>query len=126
MNNPIAKPDIDVLIQRVALQVFALLLVVILAIAGVSYFSTPDPYIQSVLSLEGNPARGSEIFQMNCAGCHGANASGHVGPSLLKISGHKSRISLIEQVISGQTPPMPQFQPSPEVMADLLEYLETL
>jgi mono/diheme cytochrome c family protein len=126
LNNPIAKPDIDLLIQRVALQILALLLVVVLASIGVSHLSESDPYIHTVLSLKGDPARGAAIFQMNCAGCHGANASGHVGPSLLKISGHKSRVSLIEQVISGQTPPMPQFQPSPEIMADLLEYLETL
>jgi mono/diheme cytochrome c family protein len=126
LNNPIAKPDIDLLIQRVALQILALLLVVVLASIGVSHFSASDPYIQTVLSIEGNPARGAAIFQMNCAGCHGVNASGHVGPSLINISGHKSRVSLIEQVISGNTPPMPQFQPSPEIMADLLEYLETL
>ncbi|RDH51814.1 cytochrome C, partial [Mastigocladus laminosus WC112] len=32
----------------------------------------------------------------------------------------------IHQVISGDTPPMPKFQPSAKEMADLLSYLETL
>jgi hypothetical protein len=33
---------------------------------------------------------------------------------------------LIHQVTSGETPPMPQFQPSAQEMADLLKYLESL
>jgi hypothetical protein len=33
---------------------------------------------------------------------------------------------LIQQVVSGNTPPMPQFQPEAKDMADLLEYLEQL
>lgn len=48
------------------------------------------------------------------------------GLSLRDISAHKSRASLIRQVIKGDTPPMPQFQPSPQIMSDLLAYLETL
>jgi hypothetical protein len=38
----------------------------------------------------------------------------------------KSKVSLIEQVTSGKTPPMPKFQPSSQEMADLLSYLEKL
>ncbi|MCY7276760.1 MAG: cytochrome c, partial [Phormidesmis sp. CAN_BIN44] len=37
-----------------------------------------------------------------------------------------SRTRLIDQVISGKTPPMPQFQPSPQEMADVLSYLKSL
>ncbi|NEQ28240.1 MAG: cytochrome c, partial [Microcoleus sp. SIO2G3] len=66
------------------------------------------------------------IFQMNCASCHGIFADGMVGPNLHHIRDRKSSIRIINQVISGQTPPMPQFQPSPQEMADLLEYLEGL
>jgi len=29
-------------------------------------------------------------------------------------------------VVSGETPPMPMFQPKPQEMADLLKYLEKL
>lgn len=85
-----------------------------------------DPYIKEVLSRQGNVSRGYEIFQINCAACHGQFADGIVGPSLEDISHRKSRISLIEQVISGKTPPMPKFQPDTQAMADLLVYLENL
>jgi len=85
-----------------------------------------EPYVREVLALTGNSEQGSAIFQMNCAGCHGSLAAGRVGPSLLSVSSRKSKPDLIHQVTSGQTPPMPQFQPSPQEMADLLSYLETL
>ncbi len=126
LSNQFGQSDIDLSIQRIAGQVLAILLVAVIAILGAYHLSPFDSYIQSVLSLEGDRAKGSAIFQMNCAGCHGSEANGHVGPSLRGVAERKSPASLIEQVISGETPPMPQFQPSPEVMADLLKYLETL
>lgn len=86
----------------------------------------PDPYVQEVLSLKGDDIQGHAIFQINCAGCHGIMADGKVGPSLKNVSSRKSQVGLIEQVISGKTPPMPKFQPSPQEMADLLSYLESL
>lgn len=92
----------------------------------VRHVQAADPYIQTVLALEGDTQRGQEIFQMNCAVCHGIEANGEVGPSLLGVSARKSKVNLIKQVVSGNTPPMPQFQPKPEDMADLLSYLETL
>lgn len=104
----------------------ALVLLVLLVILGVHQWQVSDPYVKSVLSLNGDPVLGHAIFQMNCAGCHGVQADGHVGPSLKNISERRSNLSLIHQVISGQTPPMPQFQPSPQEMADLLSYLDTL
>ncbi|WP_039729374.1 c-type cytochrome [Leptolyngbya iicbica] len=85
-----------------------------------------DPYVQEVLALQGDRDRGQEIFQMNCAVCHGIEADGEVGPSLLGVSARKSKSKLIQQVVSGNTPPMPQFQPEAKDMADLLEYLEQL
>lgn len=112
--------------QRGAIVALAVVLAIALAIFGVRSLQVSDPYIQRVLTLEGDPSQGEAIFQMNCAGCHGANADGLVGPSLHRVSERKSRVSLIHQVIGGNTPPMPQFQPSPQEMADLLRYLETL
>jgi mono/diheme cytochrome c family protein len=85
-----------------------------------------NPYTTSVLAKTGDPMLGHAIFQINCSGCHGLDAGGRVGPSLREISKRKSPHSLIEQVTSGNTPPMPQFQPNPQEMADLLSYLETL
>ena len=102
------------------------MLILFLAIGGWYSLRLDSPYISQVLSLRGDQTLGHAIFQTNCAGCHGLDAGGKVGPSLYKVSKRKSPSSLIEQVISGKTPPMPQFQPNPQAMADLLSYLETL
>lgn len=101
-------------------------LIVNLILFGIYQMRLSDPYIKSVLTLQGDAVKGHAIFQMNCATCHGLQANGKVGPSLRQISERKSRLALIDQVISGKTPPMPQFQPSSQEMADLLEYLESL
>jgi hypothetical protein len=42
------------------------------------------------------------------------------------VSQRKNDSALIQQVISGKTPPMPSFQPDPQSMADLLAYLHEL
>jgi mono/diheme cytochrome c family protein len=124
LDNQITKHE--TLIQRLALLALAILLAVPLAIFGVQMVRASDPYVKSVLSLTGDPIQGHAIFQINCAGCHGLEADGRVGPSLQAVSKHKSQYGLIHQVISGETPPMPKFQPSVQEMADLLSYLETL
>ncbi|OKH17039.1 c-type cytochrome [[Limnothrix rosea] IAM M-220] len=85
-----------------------------------------DPYTREVLALGGDEIQGNAIFQINCAGCHGMRGNGNVGPSLKEVSQRKSDSRLIQQVISGNTPPMPKFQPAPQEMADLLSYLHTL
>ena len=98
------------------------------AIALVLWLLRPqvDAYTQSVLDLTGNPAQGRSIFVMNCVACHGQWATGKVGPNLHGVSDRKSDAKLVHQVVSGETPPMPQFQPSPQDMADLLSYLKQL
>lgn len=109
------------------LMVVGVLLTLILGILFfVWHAQAVDPYVQEVLALEADSDRGHEIFQMNCAVCHGIEANGEVGPSLLGVSARKSKVKLIQQVVSGNTPPMPQFQPEPKDMADLLGYLEQL
>jgi mono/diheme cytochrome c family protein len=85
-----------------------------------------DPYTKSVLELSGDPVQGRSIFVMNCVACHGQWANGKVGPNLHGVSERKSDAKLVQQVVSGETPPMPQFQPSPQDMADLLSYLKQL
>lgn len=111
---------------RASVIVIAMLTAFILTFWSLHSMQTSDPYVQSVLQLSGNLARGKDIFTLNCATCHGLQAAGEVGPSLSGVSERKSKVALIEQVISGQTPPMPQFQPNEKDMADLLSFLETL
>ena len=111
---------------RAALIVVAMATAFAIAFWGIHSLQSTDPYVQSVLQISGDPARGREIFALNCATCHGLEAAGEVGPDLSNVSERKSRVALIEQVISGRTPPMPQFQPNEKDMADLLSFLETL
>ncbi|GET40129.1 c-type cytochrome [Microseira wollei] len=119
-------PTPEVLVWQLIGTSLAVLLIILLANLGVRQWQLQDPYIKHVLSLTGDPIRGHAIFQMNCSGCHGLQADGRVGPSLQGVSKHKSKIGLIHQVTSGETPPMPQFKPNPQDMADLLSYLEEL
>lgn len=115
-------------IESRAAQILGWLLVAALVVAIgllISLFRPADPYVSTVLSLPGNAERGQAIFQINCAGCHGPEGRGLVGPDLANVSNRKSRKDLIRQVTTGETPPMPKFQPSPETMADLLSYLGT-
>jgi len=123
LNNQITEIELDIPFQRVALVVIAGLLFISLSIYGVSQWQASDPYTHSVLNLDGQLESGQEIFQMNCAGCHGLQADGLVGPTLHGVATRRTPASLIKQVTSGKTPPMPQFQPKPQEMADLLAYL---
>lgn len=118
--------DLNSLLKKAALIAVALVMAVVFSVVAVRYSQASDPYVHQVLSMKGDRNRGEAIFKMNCAVCHGIAATGEVGPKLLGVSDHKTKVGLIKQVISGQTPPMPQFQPDPQDMADLLIYLEHL
>ncbi|WP_227499939.1 cytochrome c [Synechococcus sp. PCC 7335] len=111
---------------RVVTVIVGLIFMLGVAMGGIYALTPSDPYVQDVLQLPGNASRGHDIFQLNCATCHGLDADGEVGPDLHDVSERRSRSALITQVISGQTPPMPQFQPNERDMADLLAFLETL
>jgi mono/diheme cytochrome c family protein len=124
VDNQFAQPK--ALTQRLILVAIAVLLLIFAITLGIYFNWATDPYVEEVLSLKGDITRGHAIFQTNCAGCHGLQADGIVGPSLHDVPKRKSRVSLIYQVTSGETPPMPKFQPKPQDMADLLNYLENL
>ncbi|NDJ19123.1 c-type cytochrome [Myxacorys almedinensis] len=124
MNEQLAKPNVS--FQKLVAIALVVAISVVLGVLAVYQIRKPVPYIQEVLALQGDAVQGHAIFQINCSGCHGIMADGNVGPSLKGVSARKSRARLIEQVISGQTPPMPKFQPSQKEMADLLGYLESL
>jgi len=117
---------LEVAIAQLTLMVLAVVLAILVVMVAFHQWQMSNPYVKNVLSLNGDPVQGHAIFQMNCSGCHGLQADGRVGPSLQGVSKHKSEVSLIHQVTSGKTPPMPQFQPTPEEMADLLSYLKKL
>ena len=85
-----------------------------------------DPYTVATLDLAGSADNGGRLFLINCAGCHGLAAQGLVGPDLHGVARRKNDRQLIQQVVSGRTPPMPSFQPEPQAMADLLAFLHQL
>lgn len=124
--NERTTPSPDAIIQGLSLALLAALFAALLFLLAMYQTRYADPYFRTVLAAPGDAERGTAIFQMNCAICHGLNGDGRVGPSLQNVSEHKSKVAIIKQVISGDTPPMPQFQPNPEEMADLLKYLETI
>ncbi len=85
-----------------------------------------DPFIQKTLNLSGSIENGSQLYRMNCVGCHGISAQGLVGPRLNKVTEEHTDTQIIKQVIQGLTPPMPSFDIDPQSMADLLKYLHSL
>ena len=109
-----------------ALVLVAAACVALLVLLVVLPAARSDPYTRTTLQLSGSEERGEQLFLINCAGCHGIAAQGLVGPSLHGVDSRKNNRQLIQQVVSGRTPPMPRFQPEPQAMADLLAYLHTL
>lgn len=85
-----------------------------------------DPYLRESLALQGAIDHGGQLFRINCAGCHGLAGQGLVGPELMGITERFRDPTLVHQIISGDTPPMPSFEIEPQSMADLLAYLHTL
>lgn len=124
MDNQLAQPE--VIVRQITLMVIVMLLVISTGVLGFQLVKVQDPYVQSVLLLNGDSEQGHAMFQINCAICHGLQGHGEIGPSLKGISKRKSKINIIHQVTDGNTPPMPKFQPSPKEMADLLSYLQEL
>lgn len=126
LEQPLVKPATTVLTRSLGVGLVLLLLLVCVGVATALQLRPHDPYVTEVLARQGDRDRGHAIFQINCSGCHGVEATGLVGPNLWGVSSRKSTRGLITQVTSGQTPPMPKFQPSPQEMADLLVYLQSL
>lgn len=79
---------------------------------------------------QGDVARGEDIYQANCAMCHGTDATGMMGPAL---TGVVSRLTVegVEVTIRNgrdTRPPMPAFDDRLDDtdIADLLAYLDSL
>ena len=123
------EPLLDDAVQRRSL-IAALVVAAAIACIAVVLLVLPathrDPYTSQTLDLQGSAENGGKLFLINCAGCHGIAGQGLVGPNLHGVANRKNQRQLIQQVVSGKTPPMPRFQPEPQAMADLLAYLNSL
>jgi mono/diheme cytochrome c family protein len=124
VDNQLVQPKIST--QKIIMGGMAIALVFSMLFTAIYVTQMSDPYLRAVFSIQGDLNKGERIFAINCAGCHGIEAYGNVGPSLKHISQRKSKIKIIEQVTAGKSPPMPKFQPNTEEMADLLAFLEKL
>ncbi|WP_320677129.1 cytochrome c [Prochlorococcus sp. MIT 1300] len=109
-----------------ALLIWVLAIAIVITGFWVFKINQKDPYIRDTLNLQGDTEKGSQLFRMNCVGCHGISAQGLVGPNLQGVSSKRNDAELIHQVISGKTPPMPKYKLDPQSMADLLEYMHSL
>ena len=120
-----AKPELRPRTFIAALATLAATACAVLAFALYQAASV-DPYAQTVLALNGDPGQGGRLFRINCAGCHGLAAQGLVGPDLNGVTERKNDAQLVQQVVSGNTPPMPKFELEPQAMADLISHLHHL
>jgi putative membrane protein len=84
------------------------------------------------IAQSGDPEAGREVFESNCAMCHGGDASGMMGmhPSLRGAVERLSREGAVVTVRNGRDtmPPMPSFEGrlSEEEIDDVVTYLDTL
>ena len=60
-----------------------LLVTVTLATFGLAKWHPFSPSAAPAASVAGDATRGREVFVVNCSGCHGMDATGGIGPSLL-------------------------------------------
>ena len=128
MNNPSSKAlisiDKSISIWKIILLVSAVLAFLFL-IWRIGSFRT-DPFIYETLAIQGDKTSGSNLFKINCVGCHGISAQGLVGPDLNDVTDKLSDKEIINQIIKGRTPPMPSFEIEAQSMADLLSYMHSL
>ena len=61
---------------------FALLVVVSAVVFGLAQWHPFSPSAPASDAAPGDATRGASIFAANCAGCHGTDATGGVGPAL--------------------------------------------
>ena len=110
------------LLTLLLVSVFACLAILLLLF----FQEEEDLYINKSLNLHGSIGNGSQLFRMNCVGCHGISAQGLVGPELNNVTEDLDDKKIINQVVKGLTPPMPSFEMDEQSMADLLVYLHSL
>jgi len=73
--------------------------------------------VDDILALEGDPAVGYEVYDAECAVCHGVDGEGGSGPSL---AGEDEEREIVEVILTGEDE-MPAFDDlADQDIADLL------
>ncbi|MDB5046314.1 MAG: hypothetical protein JWQ08_2364 [Deinococcus sp.] len=105
--------------------------------AGTTQGTDPDEAAARNNDEAGDPSNGRAVFASNCAGCHGQNAEGNIGPALTTADGPKSwtlgEFTLAlrqgktpERVLNATMPRFSETQITDEQIADLQAYIKTL
>jgi mono/diheme cytochrome c family protein len=97
------------------------------AVAAQGAMAAAEPSGEAVDSAAGaSNAAGRQVFTQNCAGCHGANAEGKIGPKLAGTSHSRSEIEHF--VTHGIPPKMPAFEKklSADQIAAVAAYVKSL
>jgi mono/diheme cytochrome c family protein len=92
--------------------------------------SIPEPSSNTITStatptLDGLAKAGADLFQHNCADCHGDDAKGNEGPNLYDLTRGDARIAtIIRGGVKGEMPKFSKF--SDEDIQSLIAFLRTL
>ena len=111
--------------MRSPLKPLVLLLVVSAAVFGLASWSPFSPSTPAAPAGSGNgdQARGAAIFAASCAGCHGADATGGVGPAL---RGSGLSAGEVEAVVSSGRGAMPAQIVGGQDAADVAAHVASL
>lgn len=86
-----------------------------------------DDRVTTILGLTGDTAAGETIYTTNCSGCHGADATGGSGPSLIDAYATGEDEEMMDYIINGDGD-MPAFGESlaDQDIADVWAYVGSL
>ena len=92
-------------------------LVLTLSLAGCA---TGDSRVDTILGLGGDAANGGTVYAANCAGCHGADATGGSGPN---IAGDTEVDEMASVILNGEEE-MPAFDTlTDQEIADIIAWV---
>ena len=99
------------------------LVTVTLATFGLAKWHPFTPSVSAAPAVAGDPTHGRKVFVVNCAGCHGIQAQGDVGPSL---HGTGLTAAEIEAIVASGRGVMPAGLVTGQDAADVAAYVASL
>jgi len=109
--------------MRSPVKPFALLLAVAVGTFGLAQWHPFSPSTASTATATGSAARGEGVFAASCAGCHGLDAAGGVGPALV---GGTLTVEEVAGVVAAGRGAMPPGIVEGQDAADVAAYVASL
>jgi mono/diheme cytochrome c family protein len=98
--------------------------VVLLTLVACGEKASDPQRVDDILALDGDAVAGADVYDSNCATCHGINGEGGSGPSMSNVA-NMSESAIVDVVLTGKES-MPSFDTlEDQQIADLLEYIVT-